>query len=216
VVTDPPWITSSVNITSRLKGVAKTYNPTTSMEYGFIGEWKEDAISEILRITKNDVFIISGYKEMPRLLPLCDPLRGIFVWHKTNGMLPLMYPARIDVAFVVWTGRHSTLYGKEIWKSMVWTHANPVAGCFATERILEQNSGKAAHPCQGPLSLYMRIVSALPDGCTILDPFMGSGTTGVACVQTGRSFIGFEIDKGYFEIAKRRIEEAQLQTRMAI
>jgi DNA modification methylase len=46
---------------------------------------------------------------------------------------------------------------------------------------------------------------------TIFDPFMGSGTTGVACVQLGRSFIGCEIDEKYFNIAKKRIEGAQMQ-----
>jgi len=46
---------------------------------------------------------------------------------------------------------------------------------------------------------------------TILDPFMGSGTTGVACVQTGRNFIGIEIDRNYFDIAKARIEKAQAE-----
>jgi DNA modification methylase len=51
-------------------------------------------------------------------------------------------------------------------------------------------------------------------GDTILDPFMGSGTTGVACVQTGRNFIGIEIDEKYFAIAQKRIAEAQLQLRM--
>jgi DNA modification methylase len=51
---------------------------------------------------------------------------------------------------------------------------------------------------------------------TILDPFMGSGTTGVACVQTGRNFIGIEIDKGYYDIAEKRIKEAQMQLRMPI
>jgi site-specific DNA-methyltransferase (adenine-specific) len=53
-------------------------------------------------------------------------------------------------------------------------------------------------------------------GGTVLDPFMGSGTTGVACVQTGRNFIGIEIDRGYFDIAKQRIEEAQLQMRLPL
>jgi len=50
----------------------------------------------------------------------------------------------------------------------------------------------------------------------VLDPFMGSGTTGVACVQTGRRFIGIEIDPGYFAIAEKRIREAQMQLRMPI
>ena len=49
------------------------------------------------------------------------------------------------------------------------------------------------------------------EGDTILDPFMGSGTTGVACAQTGRNFIGIEIDPGYFEIAQRRIHDAEQQ-----
>ena len=55
-----------------------------------------------------------------------------------------------------------------------------------------------------------KLVMAL-GGQIIFDPFMGSGTTGVACVKTGRSFIGCEIDETYFNIAKKRIEEAQLQ-----
>jgi DNA modification methylase len=46
------------------------------------------------------------------------------------------------------------------------------------------------------------------DNATVLDPFCGSGTTGVACMQTGRNFIGIEIDAGYCEIARRRIVEA--------
>lgn len=48
-------------------------------------------------------------------------------------------------------------------------------------------------------------------GNTVLDPFMGSGTTGVACVNTGRNFIGIELDEGYFGIAKKRIEEVSEQ-----
>jgi len=66
------------------------------------------------------------------------------------------------------------------------------------------------HPSPKPLD-YMRklVVRLTTDGDTILDPFMGSGTTGVACVQTGRKFIGIEIDPGYFEIARQRIEAAQ-------
>ncbi len=51
-------------------------------------------------------------------------------------------------------------------------------------------------------------------GQTILDPFMGSGTTGVACVNLGRKFIGIEIDETYFDIACKRIEEAYRQPRL--
>jgi DNA modification methylase len=51
---------------------------------------------------------------------------------------------------------------------------------------------------------------------TIFDPFMGSGTTGVACVQTGRNFIGIEIDPKYYAIAEKRIKDAQQQMRLPI
>ena len=71
------------------------------------------------------------------------------------------------------------------------------------------------HPTPKPLWLMRTLVEAsVPQGGIALDPFMGSGTTGVACVQTGRNFIGCEIDPGYFAIAKRRIEQAQAQPRL--
>ena len=54
------------------------------------------------------------------------------------------------------------------------------------------------------------------DGNTVLDFTMGSGSTGVACVNTNRNFIGIELDEGYFNIAKKRIEEAQEQIKIAI
>ena len=71
------------------------------------------------------------------------------------------------------------------------------------------------HPTTKPLWLMQRLVtvSTNPD-MTVLDCFMGSGTTGVACVQTGRNFIGIEIDPTYFAIAERRIKEAQMQLKL--
>ena len=57
-------------------------------------------------------------------------------------------------------------------------------------------------------------LSFLPAAQTILDPFMGSGTTGVACTKLGRKFIGIEIEPKYFDIACRRIEEAWRQPRL--
>lgn len=64
------------------------------------------------------------------------------------------------------------------------------------------------HLAEKPVELVDVVVSATPRGCAVLDPFMGSGTAGVACVRTGRRFVGIEIDERYFEIARRRIERA--------
>jgi site-specific DNA-methyltransferase (adenine-specific) len=73
-----------------------------------------------------------------------------------------------------------------------------------------KNDGE--HPTQKPLALLGQWVAQFSDeGETILDPFMGSGTTGVAAVKAGRSFIGIERDPKHFETARRRIEDAQRQ-----
>ena len=68
-----------------------------------------------------------------------------------------------------------------------------------------------AHPTEKPVSLMKWCLNFFPESKLIFDPFMGSGTTGVACVKLGRKFIGIEIDPDYFEIACKRIEEAQRQ-----
>lgn len=68
------------------------------------------------------------------------------------------------------------------------------------------------HPTQKPLGVMKWCLQQLPDGCrTIADPFMGSGTTGVACVQAGLRFVGIERNERYFDIACRRIEQAYAQ-----
>src|SRR5690606_4279134 len=70
------------------------------------------------------------------------------------------------------------------------------------------------HPTQKPLAVMEGSLGFFPDARTSLDPFMGSGTTGVACARLGRRFIGVEIDETYFDIACRRIEEAYRQPRL--
>ena len=69
---------------------------------------------------------------------------------------------------------------------------------------------KTAHPCQMPIKVMENIIGILPENYIILDPFMGSGTTGVACVKNNRKFIGMELDEKYFDIAENRIREAIL------
>jgi len=70
------------------------------------------------------------------------------------------------------------------------------------------------HPTQKPLPVMLWCVQQAGDAPVIEDPFMGSGTTGVACMMLGRSFIGIEREPKYFDIACRRIEDAQRQSRM--
>jgi len=83
---------------------------------------------------------------------------------------------------------------------------------FQTPLVIEAWNG---HPCPKPVAYAEWLVSrgALQGG-TVADPFMGSGTTGVACMNLGRKFIGIEINERYFQIACERIENSQRQVRM--
>ena len=73
------------------------------------------------------------------------------------------------------------------------------------------------HPNQKPVDLLEYLVKTYTDeGQTVLDFTMGSGSTGVACVNTGRNFIGIELDEGYFDIAQKRISDAESQIRRAV
>lgn len=65
---------------------------------------------------------------------------------------------------------------------------------------------KTAHPCQMPLRVMDLVVGVLPDGVTVVDPFCGSGTTGVACAKRGIDFVGIELVPEYAEIARERIK----------
>ena len=72
------------------------------------------------------------------------------------------------------------------------------------------NCKPGLHPAEKPLALIERFIKiSSQQGETILDPFMGCGTTGVACVNLNRNFIGMEIDEKYYQIAVKRIEDAQ-------
>ena len=73
------------------------------------------------------------------------------------------------------------------------------------------------HPTQKPIGVMEWAINHVPDpNNIILDPFMGSGTTGVACVNLGRQFIGIEREEKYFDIACRRIEDAYRQPRLIV
>ena len=89
---------------------------------------------------------------------------------------------------------------------------------YPTDILYFSNAQRAKklHPTQKPVPLLEYLIRTYTNpGMTVLDNCMGSGSTGVACVNTGRNFIGMELDPGYFEIAKKRIEEAQAQARLA-
>jgi DNA modification methylase len=96
---------------------------------------------------------------------------------------------------------------------LAWTDQNKAARIFRQSRNKEQSR---QHPTQKPVALMQWCLGFLPDAETILDPFMGSGTTGVSCAKMGRKFIGIELDPDYFDIACDRIQKAYDQPDMFV
>jgi len=125
---------------------------------------------------------------------------------------------------IIWGGNYFTDFLPPTMRWLVWDKGQrgfSLADCeFAwssqqkAARILDYPRGAAntaaekEHPTQKPLKVMRWCLDFLPDAQTILDPFMGTGTTGVAAVHAGKSFIGIEVHEPYFEIACRRIREA--------
>lgn len=125
-------------------------------------------------------------------------LRQEIIWDRAGGM---MMNAKMFVRFderILWFDK-----GKHKWNQELVGHGT-------IWRIAREQNKE--HPVAFPVQIPARCIAAATDpGDTVLDPFMGSGTTGVAAVLQGRNFIGIEKDPGYFAIAQRRIEQAQAQ-----
>ncbi len=115
--------------------------------------------------------------------------RGWLVWFKGQTGLTM------SDGELAWTSLSMPLRVKNLHRTHLWQES-------------------PEHPTQKPTELMEWCLGFLPDAKTIVDPFMGSGTTGVACMNLGRSFIGIEREPKYFDIACRRIEDAQRQSRM--
>ena len=121
---------------------------------------------------------------------------------------------------MIWGGCHMALpatFGYLVWdKVCEGLNFGEVEYCWTTMRFAPRMfrlraagmDGGKQHPTQKPVALMKWCLEFLPKAETILDPFMGSGTTGVACAKMGRKFIGIELDEDYFNIACKRIEEA--------
>ena len=96
---------------------------------------------------------------------------------------------------------------------LAWTSFDFPTRAFTANRVEIQTDG-AEHPTQKPARLMVWCLSLVPDAETVCDPFMGSGTTGVACANLGKAFTGIERERKYFDIACERIARAQAQERL--
>lgn len=140
--------------------------------------------------------------EIPDVSALLDISENIIIWGGERFGLP------IRRCWLTWVKPDAapTFASTEF----AWTSWDKPARHFM-QSISGMNAERIGHPTQKPLRLMKWCVDFVPDAETILDPFMGSGTTGVAAVQMGKQFIGIEREPKYFEIACKRVEDAQRQ-----
>ena len=125
------------------------------------------------------------------------------------------------VPAIIWGGNYFSVPASRCW--LIWNKVNAVPTMADFEQAwtnLDRPSKRMSlpvgrvefgHPTQKPVALMEWCLGFLPDAETILDPFLGSGTTLVACAKLGRRGIGIELDPDYFEIACRRVEDAYRQ-----
>ena len=159
-----------------------------------------------------------------RVARLSTPKRN--EWDKKPDKFIFDEILRIGNSVIVWGGNYFELPASRGWlvwnkpernfslseAELAWTNRDTVIRVFDCRR----SDPEREHPTQKPLALMKWCIQQVKDSTTILDPFMGSGTTGVAAAQLGRKFIGIEIDETYYEIAKKRIQQAMLQMRMEL
>ena len=131
------------------------------------------------------------------------------IWHKKNPI-----PRNMNLTFV--NSTEGWVYFVKKGPSGTFNNDGKVIHDFFESGLTPASEKKYGnHPTQKPLKLIKHFVEVLSNpGDTIVDPFMGSGTTALACYNQERNFIGCEIDPGYFAIAQRRIERAQAQPRL--
>lgn len=150
---------------------------------------------------------------VPRFLAaLSIAKRGIIT---PGGKCFSFYPAPVDIGMAFQPATSSmTHWGRATCQPIFYYGKDPMAGktIRPIHYQLTEAPEKNGHPCPKPIGFMRWMVDrGSMDGEIVLDPFMGSGTTGVAAIQLGRKFIGIERDERYFEIACRRIEQAVAQ-----
>lgn len=201
IITDPPY------------NISRKNNFKTMGRNGIdFGEWDKDFdLTSWINIASNkikkggNIVIFNDWKNMSYITESLEnngfEVKDLIRWKKTNAM-----PRNRDRRFI-------TDYEVAVWtvkKGDKWTF-NRLNNNYEIPEIVGGLTSKSekyygSHPTQKPVYVMKWIIERLSNkGDIILDPFMGSGSTGVACLKTGRKFIGIELDENYYSVAVNRI-----------
>ena len=183
MLTDPPY---GIGIDGQKESVSR--NPKHNRKgHDFLG-WDNETPERL-------VFELMRYKSANQI-----------VWGGNYFIDKLPYPTK---GWLFWDKGQRGLTMSD--GELAWTSYEFPMRAFTLNRVVLQEDGGTEHPTQKPLRLMAWCLSLVLEAKTVCDPFMGSGTTGVACVQTGRAFVGIERERRYFDIACERISRAQAQ-----
>jgi site-specific DNA-methyltransferase (adenine-specific)/modification methylase len=189
VITDPPYgiNENSKKVASRQrKEVGNSKALADQRDYGEFDWDKAPPPDELIDLIRSkaqfQAFFGGNYFTLP-------PTSCWLIWDKLNGQNDF---ADCEMAWTNWPKAVRRIQWR--WNGMI-----------------RQGNEERHHPTQKPLEVMKWAIELCPKSETILDPFMGSGTTGVAAIQLGRKFIGIEREPKYFEIACKRIEQAVAQ-----
>jgi len=195
VLTDPPY---GINYQSgRRKTKAKLI--AGDLDVSFLDKLSE----ELYRVSKENTahYIFCSHHNIDKFKQSFEKhfkIKNILTWVKNNasmGDLSANFAPKTEFILFLQNGRR-TINGKR------------------DSNVLEfRKTNNKLHPTQKPVDMLEFMIGKFSDtGDVVLDPFMGSGSTGVACVNTGRSFIGIEVDEDYFHVAKNRIDNCYSNT----
>lgn len=197
VITDPPYgVDGAVLNPHRQSGKGRTVNdwhPPSTWD-----EFIDPAWCEAVCTVSPVIAWFGNWRRRNEVEnAMKHPLRAEIIWAKNTHVGPPCPLAMRDER--IWLFSQSGIVPRQFATS-VW------------DIPIKHTQEHRWHKNEKPVLLMSKLILFLTDvGDTILDPFMGSGTTGVAAIKTGRNFIGCELDAAYFAIAERRIEQAQYQ-----
>lgn len=212
LIADPPYSSGGMTIGAKSQSPHAKYLASNTEYADFYGDnrdtrswltwmtlWLGQAFG---RLNEGSyVMLFTDWRQLPSTTDALQgggfTWRGVVPWDKTgSSRAPHTGYFRHQCEYVAWGSR-----GK-LEKS---AHGGPWQG-FITQRVIPHEK---FHMTGKPLPLMRELVKPVKPGGVILDPFMGSGSTGIAAVESGRQFIGIEMSTQYFDIACRRLEEAQ-------
>ncbi len=227
VFADPPYFLSNDGFTVKSGKAVSVNKGAWDKSFGFDSEmdFHEAWISECLRVLKpNGTIAISGtyhsiYKCGFLLQKLGCRIVNDITWFKPNGA-PALAGRNFTASHetILWASKgkkakhvfnYAISKNWEVENDKLYSKGKQMRSVWSIPSTPKREKLEGSHPTQKPLELLRRLVAMCTnEGDTVLDPFCGSGTTGVACVLLQRNFIGIDLDQSYLDLSAKRMKIA--------